>query len=206
MCHWLTIAVPDRAALAPLRELGAELEPADHPRLPESTAGLRRYLVTLDGCSCKLMRVELRDALARALATVAAGAPTVLAHRTFGEPPRGGRALGAPEPHDVAAFVADEGATAERWVRLVVPCAAGAPLPRWIEGARVLAVAPADCGGVAALVHHPGVPGVTLLHCDERWQVRDSIWHEERAAAHRDAHTRLGATVWTDADPEPATE
>ena len=29
---------------------------------------------------------------------------------------------------DVAAFVADEGATAERWVRLVVPCAAGAPL------------------------------------------------------------------------------
>jgi hypothetical protein len=204
VCHWLTLAVPDRAVLAPLRELGAELEPADHPRLPEHAADLRLFLVTLDGCSCKLMRVELRDALARALATVAVAAPAVLAHRTFGDPPRGRRAVGALEAHDVAAFVADEHATGDRWVRLVVPFAAGAPLPRWIDGARVLAVAPADRGGVAALVHHAHVPGVTLLHCDERWHVRDSRWHDDRAAARRDAHTRLGATAWTDADPESA--
>ena len=86
MCDWLTLAVPDRDALAPLQALGCDLEPATHPALPP--AGERtpwqRFLVTLGGCSCKLFGADargdhgLRDALlatSGSLQLVSGGSP-----------------------------------------------------------------------------------------------------------------------------------
>ena len=121
MCHWLTLAAADRRSLAAVREFGAELAPAEFPRLPEAHAGLQRWLVTSGGCSCSLLRSASREALADALTRARLAAGTLLAHRTFGDAPRGQRTLAAPERRDAAAFLASGDDGADRWVFLTAP-------------------------------------------------------------------------------------
>jgi hypothetical protein len=107
--------------LSAVRELGAELEPAEFPRLPEANAELQRWLVTSGGCSCSRMQMAAREALVAALTAARLAAGMLLAQRTFGDAPRGQRALPAPERRDAAAFLAGGDDGADRWLFLTAP-------------------------------------------------------------------------------------
>lgn len=119
MCHWLTIAVPDRAALVPLRTIGTDHEPADFPQLPERHRDLQRFLVTRGGCACDLFAARGHDSLIEALTQARRDAGVLLAHRTFGDPPRGAQ-LHAAERRSPREFVTARDALDDRWVTLDV--------------------------------------------------------------------------------------
>lgn len=194
VCYHLTFAVHNRDSLAPLRELGVDLAAVEYPKLPATATGLHLFRVTRGRCACDLIgggigtaavREAGRASLAAALATIAALEPRVLAHLTFGDTPETSRrAVGSVEPHDAAAFVSAGRDVIDRWVRLRVPFSVDGPWPRWLDGARVVAVA-ARRGddGVLAIVRYPHTPGATLLRCDWEWSLLDTEWFADVAAA-----------------------
>lgn len=205
MCHWLTVAAADRTVLAPLREFGAALAPAEFPALPPTYEHLQRYLVASNGCSCSLMRRENHEALAAALTTARLVGGTMLVHHTFGDEPRGQRRLGPTEPRDAAAFLAGGGAVDDRWILLTARWRPEAPLPRTLDGGRVVAVAvhgsDDEPRALFAVVEHAYVPGCSLLRCDAEWTVLAQEWHADAAAARTAAAVAAGSTLrWRDAD------
>lgn len=205
MCHWLTVAAENRTVLAPLREFGATLEPADFPALPPAHDHLQRYLVTGNGCSCSLMRRENHAALAAALTTTRLVGGVLLVHRTSGDPPRGQRRLGPTEPRDAMAFLAGGNEVEDRWVVLTARWHPGAPLPRTLEGGRVVAVAVHGSDdaprALFAVVEQAYVPGCTLLQCDVEWNTLEQEWHADATSAHAAAATASGHTLhWRDGD------
>lgn len=206
MCHWLTVAAANRAVLAPLREFGAALEPVEFPALPPAHAHLQRHLVTSSGCSCSLMAPSNHAALAAALTTTRLVGGELLVHRTFGDPPRGQRRLGPTEPRDAAAFLAGGDEVDDRWVVLTARWHPEAPLPRTLDGGRVVAVAVHGSDdaprALFAVVEQAYVPGCTLLQCDAEWNVLAQEWHADAAAARTAAAVTAGGTLrWRDVGP-----
>jgi hypothetical protein len=206
MCHWLTVAAADRTVLAPLREFGAALEPVEFPALPPAYQHLQRYLVTGNGCSCSLMRRENHEALAAALTTARLVGGVLLVHHTFGDEPRGQRRLGPTEPRDAATFLAGGDEVDDRWIVLTARWRPEAPLPRTLDGGRVVAVAvhgsDDEPRALFALVEHPYVPGCTWLQCDVEWNVVAQEWHADAASARTAAAAMAGSTLrWRDVGP-----
>lgn len=187
MCHWLTLAVPERAALAPLRAFG-ELEAVQFPALPEPHRQLHSWLLTDGHCSCALFRADRLSELERALLAIACAQPVVLAHRCFGQPPRGGSRLSPLVPQEAAAFLAAAPTAAGGWVRVVAYFTPAGSLPSRIGGARpiafaVLPRAQSDGAVVAVLGSIEHVPGLMAMRCDACWQVLRSDWCASEAEA-----------------------
>jgi hypothetical protein len=205
MCHWLTLAAADRRSLAAVREFGAEVAPAEFPRLPEAHAGLQGWLVTSGGCSCSLLRSASREALADALTRARLEAGTLLAHRTFGDAPRGQRTLATQNRRDAASFLGDDDGV-DRWVCITAAFGPDRPLPRTLDDGRVLAVAvdgPDELPlALFVVVVHPYTPGHTLLRSDREWNVLDRSWHEDEVAARREAAAIAGRPLrWREVVP-----
>src|SRR5262249_1680178 len=92
-------------------------------------------------------------------------------------------------------FVDGGDEVADRWTALVLRHEPGQPIPRRLDGARVLAVADGADGGLFALLAYDFVPGCTLARCDREWHLLDSSWHaraeQARAAALATDHRTL---------------